>query len=64
MEENEYEEVILSADTGKVLIRIFGCGERLLGVDEDPDPEKRCRSIIHPTERQRKNIIEYLGGAI
>jgi hypothetical protein len=54
------EEIILSADTGKVFVRQMADGRYLLGVDEDPDSKNWCRSVIMLTELQRKKLIEFL----
>lgn len=54
------EETILSADTGKVFIRQCVDGSYLLGTNRDPDPEKRCQSVITLTELQRKKLVDFL----
>jgi len=54
------EEIILSANTGKVFARQRDDGSYLLGVSKDPDPEIWFRAIVTLTELQRKKLVEFL----
>ena len=62
IKDENYEEVILSANTGKIMCRYLE-GKFYLGVDQNPDPEEKPIATIEMTPIQRSRIIDFLSMA-
>jgi len=58
----DYEEVILSANTGKIMCRYLE-GKFYIGIDQNPDPEAVPISTIEMTPIQRSRVIDFLSMA-
>lgn len=53
-EDYQYEETVLSADTGTVTFRDYGDGNVWLGVREGNEPESPPKVIVQLTLRQQR----------
>lgn len=56
------QQIMLCTDAGKVLVREDARGRYTLGVCPSRDPERWHGLMIQLSERQRADLVEFLGG--